>query len=118
MVDNQRLRRARLLRGWSQKEVAATIGTTPVNLSRWERGVTAPYAHFRQKLCDLFEMDMVALGLVEEEASISPAAPEATSSIIDPMLPPSGIQLFGRDALLEQLIAGLTVTGEASIALN
>jgi tetratricopeptide (TPR) repeat protein/transcriptional regulator with XRE-family HTH domain len=64
-----RLVEARLLRGWSQQEVAERLGTTHVNVSRWERGVTKPNPYFRRKLCRLF-------GLTEEELDLLPAMPE------------------------------------------
>lgn len=62
-VPNEVLQEARLLRGWTQQEVANRIGTTTVNISRWERGVTSPSPYFRKQLCLLFEKDEGALGL-------------------------------------------------------
>ncbi|WP_151729611.1 tetratricopeptide repeat protein [Thermogemmatispora aurantia] len=64
-----RLVEARMSRGWSQQEVAERLGTTHVNVSRWERGVTKPNPYFRRKLCRLF-------GLTEEELDLAPAGPE------------------------------------------
>src|SRR6266700_2197148 len=49
-----RLAEARTKRKWSQQEVADRIGTTYVNISRWERGITRPNPYFRRKLCALF----------------------------------------------------------------
>ena len=49
-----RLAEARTKRKWSQQEVADLIGTTYVNISRWERGITRPNPYFRRKLCALF----------------------------------------------------------------
>src|SRR5947209_8756633 len=49
-----RLTEVRTLRGWSQQEVADRIGSTYVNVSRWERGITRPNPYFRRKLCALF----------------------------------------------------------------
>ncbi|MGH2482108.1 MAG: helix-turn-helix domain-containing protein, partial [Ktedonobacteraceae bacterium] len=45
-----RLTEARNMRGWSQQEVAEHIGSTYVNVSRWERGITRPSPYFRKKL--------------------------------------------------------------------
>lgn len=58
------LRLARQSNGWSQAEVAEHIGTTFVNISRWERGLTTPSAIFRVKLCTLFDKNESELGLV------------------------------------------------------
>jgi tetratricopeptide (TPR) repeat protein/DNA-binding XRE family transcriptional regulator len=49
-----RLAEARTKRKWSQQEVAGLIGTSSINISRWERGITRPNPHFRGKLCALF----------------------------------------------------------------
>src|SRR5438034_11763448 len=49
-----RLAEARIERKWSQQEVADLIGTTHVNISRWERDITRPNPYFRRKLCALF----------------------------------------------------------------
>jgi len=47
--------------------VAESIGTTYVNVSRWERGITRPAPYFRKKLCGLFgkteqELDLAQNG--------------------------------------------------------
>ncbi len=59
----QRLSAERIRRRWSQLEVADQLGTTPGNVSRWERGVTSPGPYFRRKLCELFGMSAHELGL-------------------------------------------------------
>jgi ribosome-binding protein aMBF1 (putative translation factor) len=41
-VPNERLRRARSLKGWSQAELAEQVGTSFEIVSRWERGITVP----------------------------------------------------------------------------
>src|SRR6266568_1670879 len=66
MKPNQRLRRERELRGWSQSKVASEVGTDPATVSRWERGLSFPYPYFREKLCLLFEKNAEELGLVQE----------------------------------------------------
>jgi len=68
---NRKLQEARLKRHWSQRELAARLGTTFVNVSRWERGMTAPGAYYRQQLCRLFEQSASELGL-EEQAEEKP----------------------------------------------
>src|SRR5579875_3140064 len=78
-----RLTEARNNRGWSQLEVAERIGTTHVNVSRWERGITRPSPYFRRKLCQLFgkneeELDLQAVPNVG--APLAGALPTAPSS--------------------------------------
>lgn len=52
----QRLRIVRLKQALSQEDLADRVGTTPSNVSRWERGVTSPTPYFRRKLCDVFQL--------------------------------------------------------------
>lgn len=68
----QRLSAERLRRRWSQLEVADQLGTTPGNVSRWERGITSPTPFFRRKLCVLFGRSAQELGLTWEESEDSP----------------------------------------------
>jgi transcriptional regulator with XRE-family HTH domain len=42
VVPNERLRRARSLKGWSQAKLAEDVDTSFEMVSRWERGVTVP----------------------------------------------------------------------------
>src|SRR5690349_5493005 len=98
---NERLRQERLLRGWSQKDVADRIGASYYYLSRWERGTTMPSPYYRQKLCALFGKNAAALGLMgndEQEAqddiphqpSQEPESAETTAAsnqIVDPLIP-------------------------------
>ena len=61
---NPRLRDARTDQGWSQQELADRIGTTAVNISRWENGLTFPTPYFRQRLCEVFGKTPAELGLL------------------------------------------------------
>ncbi len=61
---NPHLRDARLSRGWSQQELADEVGTTHVNVSRWERGETFPSLFFRKRLCEVFGKTPAELDLV------------------------------------------------------
>jgi transcriptional regulator with XRE-family HTH domain len=64
-TPNQLLRRARLERGWTQKEVADRIGAPlDLNVTRWERGTAWPSAYYVQKLCELFSKSASELGLL------------------------------------------------------
>lgn len=64
----ERLAAQRLRRRWSQLEIADQLGTTPGNVSRWERGVTSPGPYFRSKLCELFGKSAQELGLTSDES--------------------------------------------------
>jgi transcriptional regulator with XRE-family HTH domain len=68
----QRLSAERLRRHWSQLDVADQLGTTPGNVSRWERGITSPGPYFRGKLCELFDMSAQELGLTWDESNETP----------------------------------------------
>src|SRR5947209_5971033 len=71
---NHLLRRARLERGWTQKDVADRIGAPlDLNVTRWERGTAAPSAYYLQRLCELFGKSADELGLL-------PALPQAAAS--------------------------------------
>ncbi len=59
------LYQARIEREWSQQEVADLIGTTGLNVSRWERGITTPGPYFRARLCLLFGKSSQDLDLTE-----------------------------------------------------
>jgi peptide/nickel transport system substrate-binding protein len=74
-VPNERLRRARSLKGWSQADLAAKIGTSFEMVSRWERGVTVPSSYYRERLC-------AALGKTAEELGLR-------GEIDGPIAPPS-----------------------------
>ncbi|GCE47866.1 anaphase-promoting complex subunit 5 [Thermosporothrix hazakensis] len=122
MKQNQRLRRERELRGWSQAKVAQEIGTDPATVSRWERGLSFPYPYFRERLCALFGKNAEELGLVQEENSDQepPSSPPMTDTyIFDPAIPlPTTIGggLIGRDALLQQTRDRLCQSNAAALA--
>jgi transcriptional regulator with XRE-family HTH domain len=69
---NERLRRARVLRGWSQQRVADQVNQLPGNaradrelVYRWEAGKRTPGPFYRERLCQVFGMSAEQLGLVE-----------------------------------------------------
>src|SRR5260370_18879893 len=64
--STSRLRQERELRGWTQSEVAERIGSTRINVGRWENGLTVPSPYYRQKLAELFEKSIAELGLLPE----------------------------------------------------
>src|SRR5947209_16514268 len=63
-----RLRQERERRGWTQNEVAERIGSTRVNISRWESGTIIPGPYYRQKLSDLFGKSIQELGFIPENS--------------------------------------------------
>jgi tetratricopeptide (TPR) repeat protein/DNA-binding XRE family transcriptional regulator len=65
---NPHLRKARAERGWSQQDLADQVGTTPVNISRWENGETFPSPYFRQSMGEVFGKTAAELGLVPPPA--------------------------------------------------
>lgn len=141
-----RLTEARNQRGLSQQELADTIGTNYVNVSRWERGITKPSPYFRRKLCTFFgmtegELDLVppasngrgkkatgatsapssaaATALVEtvEVVASPPALPAAVYDPAIPLLP--AIELVGREADLARIKQRLSSGGSVALtALN
>src|SRR5262249_41728223 len=90
-ILNKKLKQERERRGWSQQKVAELVDTSFENISRWERGITSPKPHFREKLCGLFGKDAVQLGFIEESLKIPepfciPTAPAVSTDMND--LPP------------------------------
>lgn len=77
-LPNERLKRARYEMGWTQTELAEKVGTTFETVSRWERGIKAPSAYYRRKLCDVFGKKAEELGLLVE-TDIMPAPGPAPS---------------------------------------
>jgi len=122
-----RLTEARMLHNWSQQEVADRIGTTHVNVSRWERGITRPNPYFRRKLCALFgkseeELELVPPSLQELEAPpiVSRSTSDSANAFYDPAIPllPAK-QLVGRERELAQIKQRLYAGGSVALtALN
>jgi WD40 repeat protein/transcriptional regulator with XRE-family HTH domain len=83
-IPNIKLRQERLLRGWSQRDVAEQIAALDPTgdqaqaiaeyyVSRWERGIMVPRPYYCRKLCELFGKNAAELGLlqVQEESNVS-----------------------------------------------
>ena len=68
------LRAARLVRNLTQEQLATEIGSTKVNISRWERGEIVPSLYYRRKLCDLFALTPQELGFLPDTVSAPPPA--------------------------------------------
>ncbi len=72
---NEKLRAARLRRGWTQTELAAQIQLNDYHtVSRWERGTSFPNPLYRLRLCRVFGMTAEQLGLEKEKGSKDPPA--------------------------------------------
>lgn len=78
-IPNKRLKHEREQRGWSQEKLAEQVGTSFENISRWERGITVPQPHFREKLCKLFGKNALELGLIQHEESFDPPPEDIAS---------------------------------------
>jgi len=81
-TPNRKLKQERERRGWSQLKLAELVDTSFENISRWERGITSPQPHFREKLCDLFGKDAAQLGFIEESLEIPEPFPIPTSPVV------------------------------------
>ena len=64
----QTLRQLRQARGWSQEQLARRLGMEQGAVSKWERGVAVPHPRTRQRLADVFgvELGEIAFGQDEE----------------------------------------------------
>src|SRR6266566_2209558 len=78
-IPNERLRRARHLKDWTQSELAEALGTDFETVSRWERGITIPGAYFREKLCSVLDKTPEELGLIH--ALTEPLAASPSPSV-------------------------------------
>jgi len=117
-----RLKLERERHGWSQSDLAGRIGTSQVNVSRWEKGLTVPGPYFRQQLASTFGKSLEELGLFtepeEEIASEVSASIPATPTHPAPLntLPHHRNAFFtGRDDLLDMLAATLTSNRTAAL---
>jgi tetratricopeptide (TPR) repeat protein/transcriptional regulator with XRE-family HTH domain len=95
---NERLRRAREQRNWTQADVARALGTINITVSRWELGAQQPVPYFREKLCSLFGMSPQELGLLPGQLPGTVAAP------VPRELPRPPADFTGRAAELARLL--------------
>src|SRR5437667_12694229 len=76
-----RLTEARNSRKLSQQEVADLIGSSHINVSRWERGITRPGPYYRRRLSTLFGKTEEELDLVVSHADAE-LAHDATLPVV------------------------------------
>lgn len=81
VLPNRLLRNQRKLHCWTQSQVAEKLGTTTVNVNRWESGITSPSLYFRQRLCDLFGKSAEELGIIPETERQEQAIAATTPSL-------------------------------------
>ena len=107
-VDRE-LKAARLKHNLSQAELAEKIGTTSVNVSRWERGFTSPSPYYRRQLCELFQMSAEELfpGLRKEKGIEHEALNQAISEDVffyNHAVLPAPEEFFGRRRERRQIL--------------
>jgi len=92
-IPNERLKAQRLKKNWTQVYVATMIGTSDVEVSRWETGAAAPSLYFREKLCELFGQTPEALGFISPAETV----PEERFRRLAASLPLPLTSLIGRE---------------------
>jgi predicted ATPase/DNA-binding CsgD family transcriptional regulator/DNA-binding XRE family transcriptional regulator len=71
-IPNERLKAQRLKKNWTQVYVATMIGTSDIEVSRWETGVSIPTLYFRERLCELFGKTPEDLGFISSTSETRP----------------------------------------------
>lgn len=56
---------ARVEKGMTQQQSGDAMGVTKETISNWERGITAPTAPQLIRLCEIYEVDLSDIFLVE-----------------------------------------------------
>jgi predicted ATPase/DNA-binding XRE family transcriptional regulator len=124
IVPNQKLREARLQRGWTQKDVADQIGQPdPHTVGRWERGSHVPSLYYCRELCRIFEKSFEELGLGRPGASVDSSLTESGSAEASNNLPTFFTSFVGRrqevfeasSLLMQSEVRLLTLSGTGGI---
>lgn len=69
-MRNHRLKAARAARRLTQADVAKHLGTSVLTVSRWENGTQSPMPYYRERLCQLYGLSAIELGLAIELESL------------------------------------------------
>jgi tetratricopeptide (TPR) repeat protein/transcriptional regulator with XRE-family HTH domain len=116
IIPNHLLKEQRIQHYWTQSQVAEKVGTTTVNVSRWESGSTIPGLYFRQKLCELFGKSADELGLISETERQEPATAAASALPTLWNVPFRRNPFFtGREEVLSRLHTVLTTGNVAAV---
>lgn len=107
---NERLKALRLKKNWTQVYVATMIGTSDVEVSRWETGITEPSLYFREKLCELFGATPEALGFL----STPQIEPDKRDTLHLVHVPAVLTPLIGRE---QEVMAICTLLQQAEVRL-
>ena len=124
--SNSRLKQERERRGWSQSDIAERIGTTQINVSRWENSITLPGPYYRQKLAEIYGKSIQELGLIPEintEKDENVTLPVGTSDTptANPSLPIWNVPFrrnpffTGREKILDHLYKALRSSNTAAL---
>ena len=100
LFPNKKLSMEREKRGWTQQFVADHIGSTKLSVGRWERGETTPRTFYQQRLCELFGLSPIELGLEtlhEGEKQREPVPLSIKTASTNPYLLPLLQTLVGRE---------------------
>jgi predicted ATPase/DNA-binding XRE family transcriptional regulator len=120
---NHRLRQARTNKGFSQQEVADSLGIFNTrSIRRWEDGTSFPRSYYRRKLAELFGQSLEELGLISSSELVStqseeksfPDNPARTLINVDVSessgnIPPWFTSFIGRTAEIARIRALLTM---------
>lgn len=68
--------------GWSQAELASKIGSDSRTVARWENGKSWPRPYLRRALCDVFQRDAEAFGLLSGSQATGDPVPLATAPAV------------------------------------
>src|SRR5437667_185796 len=119
---NWQLLNARTSRNWTQSKLAEMVGTTPLNINRWEQGKSRPGPHFRQELTRVFDMTEEQLGIATRTEKQTPALTVHSLSLATPIYDTaiplsSAVPLVGREPELARIRAMLCQS-ESSVIIT
>src|SRR5258708_38925165 len=105
--SNDTLRTGRKKRNWTKAEVEEMIGTTSVNVSRGEKGISFPSRYYRQKLCALYGASARELGLTHESEEEKVPGAAVPVFLFNQPLPEPG-ELYARQRERKTLLSRTT----------